>query len=269
MCSRHTSQLLLINDATSGAGVILATTRMRAILRGTPQGRILINNLTAGRPHQAGRTGLTSGGDQVFPRGLPVGTIETIEPDPEHQPYTSIMLKPAANLNQLEEVLVITGTSANLDAKLQGDLAADASMTAEARAQAEANAQARAHAADLNAARLPSLHEGAAADATPNPKTMDTAPPAENSTGLVPKPKAPLHPDRYSAGAAPAADELIPGAPRSDAAHRKELEALMATRSYTSRREFEQYHFGIVVTVAVPLLCSCCRPICPSFSRSS
>src|SRR3984885_15082205 len=36
----HTSQVLLINDQTSGAGVLLATTRIRAILRGSTTGRI-------------------------------------------------------------------------------------------------------------------------------------------------------------------------------------------------------------------------------------
>jgi rod shape-determining protein MreD len=53
---------------------------------------------------------VTSGGDQVFPRGLPVGVIQSIVPDPQHQPYTAITIKPAADLTQLEEVLVITGT---------------------------------------------------------------------------------------------------------------------------------------------------------------
>ena len=106
----HTAQLLLISDSSSGAGVILATTRIRGIVKGTATGRVEIDNLTADSRIKVGEQVVTSGGDLVFPRGLPVGTIESIVPDPQHQPYTAITIKPAANLARLEEVLVITGT---------------------------------------------------------------------------------------------------------------------------------------------------------------
>src|ERR1700734_2680629 len=76
----NTSQVLLINDQTSGAGVLLASTRLRAILRGSPTGQIVINNLTPDSRIKAGEQVLTSGGDLVYPRGLPVGTIESIKP---------------------------------------------------------------------------------------------------------------------------------------------------------------------------------------------
>src|ERR1700733_4097758 len=42
----HTSQVLLINDQTSGAGVLLATTRIRGILRGSSSGQIWRHDLT-------------------------------------------------------------------------------------------------------------------------------------------------------------------------------------------------------------------------------
>src|SRR5271169_6017613 len=132
----YTSQVLLINDQTSGAGVVLATTRIRAILRGSTTGRILINNLTPDARIKPGEQVLSSGGDQVYPRGLPVGTIESIATDPDHQPYTLIQLRPAANLDQLEEVLVITGTQTTLPLQAQKDLAAGAA-TAEAQAAAK------------------------------------------------------------------------------------------------------------------------------------
>ena len=46
----HTSQVLLINDQTSGAGVVLATTRLRAILRGSSAARF---SSTTSRPTHA------------------------------------------------------------------------------------------------------------------------------------------------------------------------------------------------------------------------
>jgi rod shape-determining protein MreC len=206
----HTSQVLLINDQTSGAGVLLASTRLRAILRGSPTGQILINNLTPDSRIKTGEQVLTSGGDQVYPRGLPVGTIESINLDPEHQPYTIIQLRPAANLNQLEEVLVITGTQPTLPPAAQHDLAVGAT-TAEAKLLADQQAAEAAakSAAQIVADRLPSLHDPDATDATST--TPGAAPPG----GVVPKPLPTLHPDRYSTGSTPPAADLKPGAPEN------------------------------------------------------
>jgi rod shape-determining protein MreC len=194
----HTSQLLLINDPTSGAGVILASTRIHAILHGS-DGRVVIQNLTSDSRVKAGETVLTSGGDGVFPRGLTVGTIEKVEMDPKHQPYTLITLKAAVDLNELDEVLVVTSTAeleAQQQAAEQQDLAADP----------------LAHAADISAEKLPSLRDAKAAPLAGGEEAGSKAPPANNSTELVPKPKAALRPDRYSVGATPSAAELKAGA---------------------------------------------------------
>jgi rod shape-determining protein MreC len=209
----HTSQVLLINDQTSGAGVLLSTTRIRAILRGSAAGQIVINNLTPDSRIKVGEEVLTSGGDLVYPRGLPVGTIESIKPDPDHQPYTLIQLRPAANLNQLEEVLVITGTQSTLPLEAQHDLAvgaatAEAQATAKQFADQQAAEAATRSAAQIVADRLPSLHD---AD---TPETTAPAPgvTAPNPRGVVPKPLPTVHPDRYSQGATPPAADLKPGA---------------------------------------------------------
>jgi rod shape-determining protein MreC len=212
----HTSQVLLINDQTSGAGVLLATTRIRAILRGSTTGQILINNLTPDERIKSGEQVLSSGGDQVYPRGLPVGTIESIKIDPDHQPYTLIQLRPAANLNQLEEVLVITGTQTGLPMQAQKDLAAGAA-TAEAQAAAKqladqqaAEAAARS-AAQIVADRLPSIHDPEHPDAAPSntgAANAATAPPAT----VIPKPLQTIRPDRYTPGTTPPAADLKPGA---------------------------------------------------------
>src|ERR1700733_6774727 len=147
----HTSQVLQVNDPTSGAGVLLASTRIRGILKGSTTGRIQIMNLTPDSRIKPGEQVLTSGGDQVFPRGLKVGTIESIAPDPDHQPYTLIVVKPAANLFQLEEVLVITGTQPELTEQAKKDLAAGVATAEE---QAEAARVAAAEAAAKSAAQI-------------------------------------------------------------------------------------------------------------------
>jgi rod shape-determining protein MreC len=199
----HTSQVLLISDQTSGAGVVLATTRLRAILRGSTTGQVLINNLTPDSRIKPGEQVLTSGGDQVYPRGLPVGTIESIKPDLDHQPYTLIQLRPAANLNQLEEVLVITGTQPALPLEAQHDLAVGAA-TAEAQA-AEAAAKS---AAQIVADRLPSLHD----PDHPEADGATLATPGVVPRAVMPKPLPTIHPDRYTPGTTPSAADLKPGA---------------------------------------------------------
>lgn len=204
----HSSQLLLINDASSGAGVILGSSRIRGILRGNANGQVTINNLLADSRIKSGDQIVTSGGDGVFPRGIPVGVVQSIEPDPQHQPFTLITIKPNANLYRLEEVLIITGTDSSLPPMAQQDAAV-----------AEATAEANKRAADLIAEKLPSVKNGGANGATGS--TGDD----ENTRGGVPGvpnsglPKVPpaLHSDRYSPGATPPATDLTPGAPSNPA----------------------------------------------------
>jgi len=213
----HTAQVLLISDQTSGAGVLLATTRIRAILHGSSTGRVQISNLTPDDRIKPGEAVLTSGGDQIYPRGLPVGTIESIAPDPDHQPYTLITLRPAAKLNQLEEVLVITGTEAILPPQAQKDLAAGAA-TAQAQAAAKAEAdEAAAEAAARSAAqivadRLPSMHDPEHPDTNADaPLKPGETPAPKPVVGVVPHPLPTLHPDRYTQGSTPPAADLTPG----------------------------------------------------------
>ena len=205
----HSAQVLLISDPTSGAGVILASTRIRGILRGTNDGEVQINNLTADSRIKPGEQVLTSGGDLVFPRGIPVGTIQSIVPDPQHQPYTAISIKPAANLTELEEVLVITGAQSTLPIAAQQD--------ATAAAQLHTDEQKRA--ADLVAEKLPSLNSDAPDASKPNGDPNASAQPSDLIGGApgipnsgMPRTRPALHPDRYSPGDTPPADSLTPGA---------------------------------------------------------
>jgi rod shape-determining protein MreC len=161
-----------------------------------------IDNLTTDSRIKPGEKVVTSGGDMVFPRGLPVGVIESIELDPRHQPYTTIKVKPWANLWRLEEVLVIAGTSSTLPTTAQQD-----ETTAEA--DAEAKAEATRRAADMVAEKLPSLHDDQPVDGTQS--AADAAQKAASQP--VPKPKPVIHADKYSSGETPPAADLQPGVP--------------------------------------------------------
>jgi rod shape-determining protein MreC len=103
---RTTSQVLLVNDQTSGVGAILEKTRLQGVLRGTPLGEVVLEKVMSDETVQPGEKVLTSGGDQIFPKGLPVGTVTKVSPGAEL--FLNIRVKPAADLSRLEEVLVIT-----------------------------------------------------------------------------------------------------------------------------------------------------------------
>lgn len=184
----HTAQVLEINDATSGLGVVLTQTRLRGILRGNAAGETEIIDVLPDERMQPGEPVITSGGDQVYPAGLPVGTIERVVADPERNPYVALLVKPAVNLSRLDEVLVITQVSSTMPANMQQDVA-----TSEQKA------------ADVLSQRLPG------ADLTP--QTGPDGKPVDSNAPPPPvRPPAALHPDRYTPGSTPDASNLTPGA---------------------------------------------------------
>jgi rod shape-determining protein MreC len=101
-----TSLVLLISDQTSGMGAILEGSRLQGIVRGTVSGDVVLEKVMSDEPVKPGERVLTSGGDHVFPKGMPVGTVVQVNRGSDS--FWSIRLKPAADLNRLEEVLVIT-----------------------------------------------------------------------------------------------------------------------------------------------------------------
>jgi len=103
---RTTSQVLLLNDQTSGVGAILEKTRLQGVLRGTALGEVVLEKVMSDETVAPGERVLTSGGDQIFPKGLPVGTVTKVSPGSEL--FLNIRVRPSADLNRLEEVLVIT-----------------------------------------------------------------------------------------------------------------------------------------------------------------
>ncbi|HEY6769377.1 MAG TPA: rod shape-determining protein MreC [Candidatus Sulfotelmatobacter sp.] len=100
-----TSLVLLINDQSSGVGAVLEKTRLQGVIRGTPAGEVVLERVMSDEEVSPGEPILTSGGDQIFPKGLPVGTIARV--GARKDLFLNITIKPSANLDQLEEVLVI------------------------------------------------------------------------------------------------------------------------------------------------------------------
>jgi rod shape-determining protein MreC len=195
----HTSQVLVINDQTSGAGVLLESTRLRGVLRGNALGQPQIINMLPDERVKPGERVITSGGDQIFPRGLPVGVVDQVVPDTSNPPYIDIVIKPAANLGHVEELLVITEASDRMSPTAQQDLAQSA---------AEGAAVSKQRAADILAERLPGLNDPNAL-ADPGPGQKPSTPATTVPPPLHPPPA--VHPDHYSPDSTPPANALVPG----------------------------------------------------------
>jgi rod shape-determining protein MreC len=199
----HSAQVLAINDQTSGAGVILETTRIRGILRGDAAGRPQIVGLLADQRIQPGEKVLTAGGDLVFPRGLPVGEVVRVMQDPDRDSFIDVIVKPAAHLDRLDEVLVITSTQPRFSAEQQQDMATSEMLKgAQAAAIAQANKE-QQKASQIMAERLPGLTDPNAPPPSTVPPGQDQAAPPAATAPPAPKILHPIHPDRYTPGASP------------------------------------------------------------------
>jgi rod shape-determining protein MreC len=193
----RSAQVLLINDQTSGAGVILETTRLRGILRGNADGRPQIVGILADNRIQPGEKVLTAGGDEIFPRGLPVGVVDKVVRDPDRDAFIDVIVKPAAHLDQLDEVLVILSNDSHLPSQQQKDLA-----TSEALKGAEAAAiSEQKKASEIMAERLPGLTDPNAPAQPVTPAKAGATPTAvAPATPTVPKILQPQRPDRFTPG---------------------------------------------------------------------
>ena len=174
---RSTSQVLLINDLSSGVGAILEKSRLQGIVRGTPAGEVVLEKIMTDETVQRGEVVRTSGGDRIFPKGLPVGVVTGVSNGPDL--FLTVHVRPAANLSKLEEVLVVT--------KLEEKEPAPAE-TGPVRA------------ADILAQRLPSVPDKPAAEdpnqpkegvapasATTAPKTAETNLAPNGAKRVIPK----------------------------------------------------------------------------------
>jgi rod shape-determining protein MreC len=100
----HSSQVLLLTDPSSGVGVMLEKTRVQGVLKGDGQNLCLIRYIMNEEVVSSGETVLTSGLDQIYPKGLRVGTVVRTSAG---NIYKNVQVKPAADLSRLETVLVV------------------------------------------------------------------------------------------------------------------------------------------------------------------
>lgn len=104
----HSAQVLLISDPSSGVGCILEKSRLQGVLKGTGQNAAQLRYIMNNQPVDSGESVLTSGLDQIYPKGLLVGTVAHAAPG---NIYQELVVTPAVHLDRLEVVLVVLKTA--------------------------------------------------------------------------------------------------------------------------------------------------------------
>ena len=165
---RATSEVLLIDDQSSGVGAILDKTRLQGVVNGTPAGELVLGRVMSDEKVDTGEVVLTSGGDSIFPKGLPIGKVATVAQGSDL--FLNIHVRPTADLSKLEEVLIVT----KIDER-----------------QAQPDQRGAARAVDILAQRLPTVPpppDNAAKGAAPGTAAPSTGP-TTTTTGSNTKPR--------------------------------------------------------------------------------
>ena len=189
-----TSQVLLIDDQSSGVGGILEKSRLQGIVRGTRSGEVVLEHIMSDNPVQPGDVVRTSGGDRIFPKGLPVGTVSQVGNGPDL--FLTIRVRPAANLSKLEEVLVVTKLVEQEPTQLESG---------------------PVRAADILAQRLPSVPDKPPAADPSKPGAGEAAKPSAPAASKPAKPAGVSNAPNTNAANPPKPDEKVPPKPQAQA----------------------------------------------------
>jgi rod shape-determining protein MreC len=101
-----TSQVLLLTDRYSVVDGLIARSRARGIVEGKNSSLISLRYIEKSEDVQVGDLVVTSGLDNIFPKGFPIAKVESVE-DRSYSVSLRVELSPVVNPNKIEEVFVI------------------------------------------------------------------------------------------------------------------------------------------------------------------
>jgi rod shape-determining protein MreC len=99
------SRVLLITDRNSAVDALVQNTRARGIVKGGTENRCLFVYALRKEAINPGEVIVTSGLDQVFPKGLKIGTVVEVKKD-HSRLFQDIIIQTSVDFDTLEEVLV-------------------------------------------------------------------------------------------------------------------------------------------------------------------
>lgn len=107
--SSSTAEVLLVTDPRSGVGCMVQETRAPGVVEGVAgtHGELQMVHIPADMGPKKGDSIITSGYGSIYPKGIPIGTVEKSEKEKSGL-FKMASIKPFVDLNRLEEVLIIT-----------------------------------------------------------------------------------------------------------------------------------------------------------------
>jgi rod shape-determining protein MreC len=96
----------VITDKHAGLGAMLQNSRATGEVHGLDHDRCELKNISTRENVEVGESVVTTGLDRIYPKGLLVGTVESIDADP-NAPWHRIIIKPAAPVDRIEHVFVL------------------------------------------------------------------------------------------------------------------------------------------------------------------
>lgn len=116
-----TSVVRLVCDADSASAARLQSTGERGIVMGSYDGKLTLEYISVDSDVGEGDIVTTSGKGGVYPRGIVIGTVSSIEEDSSLL-YYSISVEPIFSITDCVEVLVLTGGESSVDTLVNTEL---------------------------------------------------------------------------------------------------------------------------------------------------
>ena len=104
--SDHHAQVILLNDPSFAVDCLSQRSRVRGVWTGHPDGFCQIKYVSRNDDIQTGDTIITSGLDELFPKGITLGRVKRVVSQVKGN-FLFVEVSPLVNLGQIEEVLVI------------------------------------------------------------------------------------------------------------------------------------------------------------------
>jgi rod shape-determining protein MreC len=111
--SPYSSVVRLITDEESGVAAFLQSNRAEGVLSGSLDGILYLHFIAMDVSVEPGDTVITAGTGGVYPKGIPIGEVASVDNVPSDV-YQTIVVKPITRVSAYEEVLVITGREAEI-----------------------------------------------------------------------------------------------------------------------------------------------------------
>ncbi len=155
--SATTSTVQLATDEGSGISAMVQSTRAQGMLRGQADGTLRLSYVSTDYDVAVGDIVITSGIGGVFPKGLPLGTVSSVEKS-DNDVYYTIVVRAQSTAENNEEVLVITS--------LNSDQIASDDDVASANAASQSSSTNTSSSSTSNSSSKNSLDESSSSDSS-------------------------------------------------------------------------------------------------------